>query len=168
MLGFSCPDFNPENAAAIADNCTQALGPVTGRIGPEIRPRPGPEDRRPPVALAGPPARLPGRPRLQFRGNSVSLSAGSAIDEGLNMDIGAIGLFALGWLVVAVVVSLMLGAFLRRAHATTSDHDVEVMAERQRVVRYMRKPRTKATRSTVAETVTIDDEQIIAANSKQG
>ena len=85
------------------------------------------------------------------------------------MDIGAIGLFALGWLAVAVVVSLMLGTFLRRAHTTTSEQDVEVMAERQRVVRYMRKPRAKPSRATAAEAVAIDDELTVEArHSKQG
>lgn len=85
------------------------------------------------------------------------------------MDIGAIGLFALGWLVVAVVVSLMLGTFLRRAHATTSEQDVEVMTERQRVLRYMRKPRTKPSHAETVPTVAIDAELTVEARrNKQG
>lgn len=84
------------------------------------------------------------------------------------MDFGSIGLFALGWLVVAVAVSVVLGAFLRRAQATTSEQDVEVMAERQRVLRYIRKPRAKASRATAAQAVAIDDPQPIVANGKQG
>lgn len=84
------------------------------------------------------------------------------------MDIGAIGLFALGWLVVAIVASVMLGAFLRRAQATTNEQDVEVLAERQRVLRYMRKPRAKSSRATVARTVEIEEDQPTTANGKQG
>ena len=73
------------------------------------------------------------------------------------MDMGTVALFLLGWLAVAVVVSLVLGMFLQRAHTTSSEHELEVMAEQQRVVRYLRKPRTKSS-PPATTAVSLDDD----------
>jgi len=54
------------------------------------------------------------------------------------MDMGTVGWIALGWFAVALVLSVVLGGFLRKTNETPGDEELAVDVSRQKVMRYMR------------------------------
>jgi hypothetical protein len=54
------------------------------------------------------------------------------------MDMETVGWLVLGWFTVALVISLVLGGFLRKVNTTLNQDDLDVVASRQKVMRYMR------------------------------
>jgi hypothetical protein len=54
------------------------------------------------------------------------------------MDLATVGWIALGWFSVALVLSLVLGGFLRKVNETLGEEDLAVAASRQKAMRFMR------------------------------
>jgi hypothetical protein len=67
------------------------------------------------------------------------------------MGMGTVGWIALGWFSAALVISLALGGFLRKASETPGEEDIAAAASKQKVMRYMRGRKNADTQaSTVA------------------
>jgi hypothetical protein len=66
------------------------------------------------------------------------------------MDLAAVGWIALGWFAVALVLSLVLGGFLRKVSETPSEDDLIVAASKQQVMRFMRGRKRTNTRGNAA------------------
>jgi len=61
------------------------------------------------------------------------------------MELATVGWIALGWFTVALVLSLVLGGFLRKVSETPSEYDLVAAAPKQQVMRFMRgRKRTNA------------------------
>jgi len=54
------------------------------------------------------------------------------------MDLGTVGWIVFGWLAVALIMSLALGSFLRKANEAPGDDNFAVAASRKNVITYMR------------------------------
>jgi len=54
------------------------------------------------------------------------------------MDLGTVSLIVFGWITVALVMSLALGSFLRKANEAPRDDHFAVAAIKHNVVTYMR------------------------------
>lgn len=54
------------------------------------------------------------------------------------MGMETVGWIALGWFAVALVVSLILGNFLRKVSESPGEDEFALAASRQKVMRYMR------------------------------
>jgi len=66
------------------------------------------------------------------------------------MDVGTIGWIALGWFAVALVISLILGNFLRKVSEAPGEDEFAVAASRQKVMRYMRGRKLTIARTNAA------------------
>lgn len=70
------------------------------------------------------------------------------------MDMGTVGWIALGWFTAALVMSVALGGFLRKASKTPDEDSFAVAASNQEVMRYMRSQKsTNARANTVTPRV---------------
>ena len=65
------------------------------------------------------------------------------------MDVGTVGWIALGWISAALVISLVLGSFLRKASEATGEEDFAVTAPEPQVVRFLRGRKTANAQATV-------------------
>lgn len=54
------------------------------------------------------------------------------------MDLVTVGWIALGWFAVALVVSLALGGFLRKASIVLDEDELALVSTRQKAMRFMR------------------------------
>lgn len=63
------------------------------------------------------------------------------------MDMETLGLIAAGWFTLSLVVSVVLGGFLRKVNVALDADGLATAEEQRRVLRYLRKPRTSRKRS---------------------
>jgi len=54
------------------------------------------------------------------------------------MDMGTVGWIVLGWFSVALVLSLVLGGFLRKVNEALGEEDIAASTSRQKGMRFMR------------------------------
>lgn len=57
------------------------------------------------------------------------------------MDMETLGLVVAGWFALSLVVSVVLGVFLRKVNVTLDDDGLTTADEQRRVLRYLRKSR---------------------------
>lgn len=63
------------------------------------------------------------------------------------MDMETLGLIAAGWFTLSLVVSVVLGGFLRKVNVALDADGLATAEEQRRVLRYLRKPRASRKRS---------------------
>jgi len=66
------------------------------------------------------------------------------------MDLATVGWIVLGWFTAALVLSLVLGGFLRKVGETPNEDDLVVAASKQQVMRFMRGRKRTSTRGNAA------------------
>ena len=72
------------------------------------------------------------------------------------MDMGTVGWFALGWLTVALVLSVALGGFLRKVNESPGEDDLALAASRQKGLRFLRGRNSAVGRTTATAPRTRD------------
>jgi hypothetical protein len=77
--------------------------------------------------------------------------------EGSRMDMETLGLIAAGWFTLSLVVSVVLGGFLRKVNVALDADGLATAEEQRRVLRYLRKPRTSRKRSANPATAEVTE-----------
>lgn len=78
------------------------------------------------------------------------------------MDMATIGWIALGWFGLALLLSVVIGGFIRKVNETPSENDLAVAASKQKVVRYLRNHKTSKARSSSGTHVNAIDKHAIS------